>query len=187
MSKRGENIRKRKDGRWEGRYKVGVYADGKTKFHSVYGKSYGEVKEKMQTVQSNAAIRETSGRSRKTFEDILYLWLYANRVSIKRSTLYKYEYLIQSHIVPNLGDIRISLLTVQLINDYLDKKLQSGRLDQSGGLSISYVKSIKIIIQSSISYAVEEGYCMPMKTCIKMPGEDKLGIVPFHSKLQLVF
>ena len=44
MARRGENIYKRKDGRWEGRYKSGFKADGKTKYSSVYGKSYAEVR-----------------------------------------------------------------------------------------------------------------------------------------------
>lgn len=39
MSKRGDNIHKRKDGRWEGRYKIGTYENGKTKYRSVYGGS----------------------------------------------------------------------------------------------------------------------------------------------------
>ena len=46
MSRRGDNIRKRADGRWEGRYRT-VSADGKKHYRSVYGKSYGEVKEKL--------------------------------------------------------------------------------------------------------------------------------------------
>ena len=37
MARRGENIYKRKDGRWEGRYKNGLQSDGKTRYSSVYG------------------------------------------------------------------------------------------------------------------------------------------------------
>ena len=46
MPRRGDNIRKRTDGRWEGRYPV-TSADGKKRYLSVYGKSYREVKEKL--------------------------------------------------------------------------------------------------------------------------------------------
>lgn len=42
MSRRGDNIRKRKDGRWEGRYVVARTSDGITKYRSVYGKTYTE-------------------------------------------------------------------------------------------------------------------------------------------------
>jgi hypothetical protein len=40
MPKRSENIRKRKDGRWEGRLIVGYKPDGKAKYQSVYEGSY---------------------------------------------------------------------------------------------------------------------------------------------------
>jgi len=45
MARKGENIYKRRDGRWEGRYKVGRKPDGKMQYRSVYAKSYREVKE----------------------------------------------------------------------------------------------------------------------------------------------
>ena len=44
MSKRGENIRKRKDGRWEARIKIKI--NGENKYHSIYAYSYREAKEK---------------------------------------------------------------------------------------------------------------------------------------------
>ena len=46
MSKRGENIYKRKDGRWEGRYIKERSADGKARYAYVYGKSYADAKQK---------------------------------------------------------------------------------------------------------------------------------------------
>lgn len=48
MSRKGENIYKRKDGRWEGRYKKGVAENGRTCYGSCYGKTYREVKEKLE-------------------------------------------------------------------------------------------------------------------------------------------
>ena len=60
MARRGENIYKRKDGRWEGRYKNGFKPDGRTKYSSVYGKSYAEVRsalvQKRVQIQSEAPV-----------------------------------------------------------------------------------------------------------------------------------
>lgn len=47
MARRGENIYKRKDGRWEGRYIKGKNSDGKAAYGYVYSKTYNEVKEKL--------------------------------------------------------------------------------------------------------------------------------------------
>ncbi|WP_242987022.1 hypothetical protein [Blautia marasmi] len=46
MSRKGENIRKRKDGRWEARYIKGRDMDGKIRYGYLYGRSYTEVKDK---------------------------------------------------------------------------------------------------------------------------------------------
>ncbi|MFR1369236.1 MAG: hypothetical protein ACLSA0_03290 [Eisenbergiella massiliensis] len=40
MARKGENIYKRKDGRWEGRYGAGRLPDGRARYRSVYGKTY---------------------------------------------------------------------------------------------------------------------------------------------------
>lgn len=69
MSKRGENIYKRKDGRWEGRYiKRYVQKDGRVKpfFGYVYAKSYREVREKLlqKKAEQMLEIKETLQRIR---------------------------------------------------------------------------------------------------------------------------
>ena len=48
MSRKGENIYKRKDGRWEGRYKTNTGVNGRTQYKSCYGKIYREVKLKLE-------------------------------------------------------------------------------------------------------------------------------------------
>ncbi len=47
MPRRGENIYKRRDGRWEGRYIVGRKPDGRAIYRSVYGASYHSVRQKL--------------------------------------------------------------------------------------------------------------------------------------------
>ena len=53
MARHGENIYKRKDGRWEGRYIKGYDAEGKAKPGYVYGKTYKEAKEKLTFAKAN--------------------------------------------------------------------------------------------------------------------------------------
>lgn len=49
MSRKGENIYKRKDGRWEGRYIKSKSPSGKTQYGYVYAKTYRDAKEKLRT------------------------------------------------------------------------------------------------------------------------------------------
>lgn len=74
MAKRGDNIRKRKDGRWEGRYKKGRAADGSIIYGSVYGKTYKEVKEKMASIQQRRLLPIIL--ERQIFKEICQLKLY---------------------------------------------------------------------------------------------------------------
>lgn len=47
MSKKGENIYKRKDGRWEGRYVRFYDENRKAKYGYIYGKTYNDVKQRL--------------------------------------------------------------------------------------------------------------------------------------------
>ena len=46
MPRKGENITKRKDGRWEARIIKGYDCKGKAQYAYLYGRSYSEAKEK---------------------------------------------------------------------------------------------------------------------------------------------
>ncbi len=55
MSRKGENIYKRKDGRWEARYIASHDENGHSKYKSVYAKSYTEVKKKRYEIRLKLA------------------------------------------------------------------------------------------------------------------------------------
>lgn len=48
MPKTGENIYKRKDGRWEARFISGRKPDGRAKYTSVYARTYAAAKAKLE-------------------------------------------------------------------------------------------------------------------------------------------
>ena len=92
MSKRGDNIHKRKDGRWEGRYKKGRKLDGTIQYGSVYGKSYREVKKKLSELPSKLSQINILKNYEKTFGEILTLWLQNNCIRLKGATRLSYLY-----------------------------------------------------------------------------------------------
>lgn len=174
MSKRGDNIHKRKDGRWEGRYKMGMCGNGKTKYGSVYGKSYKEAKEKLIAVQSTPNVQAPKAFNKIFyFSEILLIWMENNKLKHKGSTEHKYWFLIENHINPELGAVPISEINSVVINRFLDKKMTSGRLDKKGGLSSSYIKTMSFIIQSAIAFANQKELCSPLNTSICKPISQK--------------
>lgn len=184
MAKRGDNIRKRKDGRWEGRYKKGRAADGSIIYGSVYGKTYKEVKEKMASIISHPLQLATPKGQGKTFCEVLNLWMDNNRARLKGGTINKYQNLIDTHIMPELGLTKVNELSATRINTFLDEKISRGRVDGSGGLSASYVRSIMLVINAAIKYAVSEQLCSPLKTPICKPSVDKTELSILSSEEQ---
>ena len=87
MARHGENIRKRKDGRWEGRYLT--YSEKKEKqiYHSVYGKTYKEVKEKLiaQKDLLKNPIRQVITYKNRNFKKTINLY----KISYNLSHLYR--------------------------------------------------------------------------------------------------
>lgn len=171
MSRRGDNIHKRKDGRWEGRYKCGVKDDGKTIYRSVYAYSYNECKNKLEKAKANTLISKSNYSDIK-FSEILELWLSVNKIRTKGSTENKYRYMIDLHIKPELGSYKVSCLTSTVINNFLQQKLENGSKNNEA-LSPSYVRTLAIIIESSLKFAVNEEFCEPLKNKINKPNIPK--------------
>lgn len=114
MSRRGDNIRKRTDGRWEGRYRT-ISDSGEIRYRSVYGKSYGEVKEKLadtihQTYSGGGLCRTDllTERGKAVFNvdfcTLVEEWLIEIEKSRKYSTYIKYKTLYQCHIQELFSD-----------------------------------------------------------------------------------
>ena len=176
MAKRGDRIRKRIDGRWEGRYPCGANDAGHVVYRSVYGHTYGEVKRKL----SDAAQSQyTKGRSRRTLADVAALWLEHNRIHLKKSSQDKYETMFRNHIIPMLGSKGIGDITATDINVFLAEKMENGRRDGGGGLTSSYVRTMMVLLQSVMQFAAQEGWCPPLRSAIEKPLGEKAEIRPF--------
>lgn len=185
MSKRGENIHKRKDGRWESRVIIKDIA-GNSKYYSLYGKTYKEVKDKKENF-----IKENNYNLKKrpsiTFGDVLAIWLENKFFRHKESTRLKYSNIINTHILPILGALDIKQIDDVVINQFLNSKKEAGRLDGQGGLSNSYVKTMAIIINSAMNYAAEKEMCLPMKASIQKPSVAKTDIHVLTPEMQQKF
>ncbi len=172
MPRRGENIHKRKDGRWEGRYKNGSNVYGKTQYSSVYGKTYSEVRKKLNSILGQPDLQNQIYKEH-SFKEILFLWRDANKINHKGATEAKYDYLIEKHIVPYLGDYKVSCINNYVLNEFMFNKMQSGRLDNKGGLSSSYVRSMMLIISSALQFAAKEHICPSIPNNVSKPHVEK--------------
>lgn len=172
MPRRGENIYKRSDGRWEGRYPYTTdELTGKKKYRSVYGKSYADVKQKLLTAKQELSYPQTAAAKSSPY--LLGKWLeqwlfqYA-KFNIKESTLSHYYNCIQRHILPEFGRVPINRLSSVELQLFLNRKLESGRLDGKGGLSSKTVKDLYTILctafkQAQINDIIDKNPCINIK------------------------
>ena len=94
MAKRESHIYHRKDGRWEGRFRIQTTG----KYHSVYGKTYAEVREKLHRIRSEQDIAQNI--TQITFGEITKRWLTYITPQIKQSTLGCYQSKLRGRILP---------------------------------------------------------------------------------------
>ena len=117
---KGENIFKRRDGRWEARYIKGHEPSGKIRYGFCYGKTYREAKEKVTKCRAalfNGQPTET-GAARRRFAFYCDEWLCSRRPQIRESTYIKYSSALEKHIKPLLGGCFPSGVTTQSIDAF---------------------------------------------------------------------
>lgn len=85
---KGENIFRRRDGRWEARYIKGRELSGKIKYGYCYGKTYREAKVKAakhKAALENGALLPTA-TTQKPFSSYCLGWLHTKKCTVKEST-----------------------------------------------------------------------------------------------------
>lgn len=145
MPRRGENIYRRKDGRWEGRIPKSTEG-GKRKYRSVYGKSYHEVKEKMITVRRNVQV---GPQNDLTFAQMSELWMKSQSAYWKAGTRSAYRQMLNKYIIPCIGDMPVRQVTNRTLLSVTEKV---GRQDGSL-LSRNYMFQICSMVRRIMIYA----------------------------------
>ena len=152
MPRRGENIYKRKDGRWEGRYMTYEHSGPQKKYRSIYGKTYSDVKRQLLLCKQNEQ-RQSAQECMLTVSELMENWLATKKSRVKPSSYYRYQALIRLHILPQLGTTKANDLTAEMLEHFVSDKLVQGRVDGHGGLSAKTVNDIVIIIKSALNMA----------------------------------
>lgn len=122
---KGENIFRRRDGRWEARYSKGRELSGKIKYGYCYGKTYREAKEKAEKCKAALASGNPlpTSKTQNLFSAYCMGWLHAKKSKVKESTYIKYSTVVEKHIIPKLGDCCPLGFTTELMDDFI-KELQ---------------------------------------------------------------
>lgn len=132
------SIRKRPNGKWEARYTVGTDpATGKPIRKSIYGATQTEVRQKLTQVLAEIDNGEYLEPAKMTFADFLNdVWLQECMVNKKYSTIKTYRAIVKNHIIPALGNKKLSEIKPYDIQRFCNRLSVDGhkiaRLDKDG-------------------------------------------------------
>ena len=162
MPKKGENIYKRKDGRWEGRYVKSRICSGKIVYGYVYAKTYREVKAKLfeATASWNQQTTAAVTTSEFIFSKIASDWFENTKSQIKESTQNKYQNILNNYILPSYGKKALDCITHDFIESHCICLLESGGKN-GGGLSPKTVTDVLSVIRNILKFAMRKGITIP--------------------------
>ncbi len=168
------NIRKRADGRWEGRYTAGHDpATGKRITKNVLGKTQAEVRQKLKQAIAESQDVDVAKADEYTVGTWLKTWydLYA-KPNVRTATANRYDLMINVYTVPRIGSIKLSKLTGRDLQKLYKDLQESGRVhrgkSETAGLSSTTVRSVHLMLHNAFQRAVKERLLVrnPTEDCI---------------------
>ena len=151
MPRTGENIYKRKDGRYEARYIAERDVNGKAIYKSVYGYSKAEVREKTEAAKVEI-YGEQSPIAGKTFKEVAEKYLESARGDIASTTYDRYLDALERDVYPEYANTPMVDVTEAEVNRFIkvatDLAEKRGRSLTNSGLLV-----VKAVMSNVINYA----------------------------------
>lgn len=182
MARRGENIRKRSDGRWEGRYIKGRSADGKPCWGYVYGTTYTEVRAISARKKAECGIYNLNSTD-ITFSEISEQWLYSVRQGVKESTFSHYQYTLRHYLQPVFGDFKVNTLSEQILEQGLLTVITPTGGTQKP-LGPSMARECLSMLRRICKYAAHFHLIRPFEIMVKLPQKSHKVPLPFTTEEQ---
>ncbi|MBR4865432.1 MAG: tyrosine-type recombinase/integrase [Clostridia bacterium] len=158
MPRKGENIYKRKDGRWEGRY-LKRTPEGRSCYGYVYAATYRDAREKLRRA---AVLWEgVAPRDRGTpllLASMARRWQDSLAGQVKDSTYVKYHVTLTNHILPQLGQISVEDISHEVIEAFAARLLRG---ENGQPLSPRTVSDILSVLRSILRFARRSGASVP--------------------------
>ena len=174
MSRKGENITKRKDGRWEARYIKGRDLNGKAIYGYLYAHSYAEARErkKIAMQDSNQAVASGGGNIYSVASEFLN----TKQRNVKESTFVHYSQMVEQYIRPFIGDLKVSTISSIVLENFTNQLLSKGKSNSKGGLSNKTVREVLALLKQILTYAYKKGYIKEVPVFISVPTVTKKNI-----------
>lgn len=182
MARRGENIRKRKDGRWEGRYIKARKPEGNIQWGYVYGSTYTEVKQVLIRKKAETGFYNLNS-THLTFEELAEVWLQSVRNGVKESTYAHYQYTLHKYLLPVLGSVLVSAFDESFLEQAMQQIIApSDALHKPLGWSSA--RECLSMLRRICRYAAHLRLIRPMELDVKLPKTASKATIPFSGEEQ---
>ena len=179
MARRGENIHKRKDGRWEGRYIKARMPDRRICWGYIYGTTYAEVKQRLIRKKSEYGGFQLID-AHLTFTELAETWLQSIKCGLKESTYAHYQYTLYKYVLPILGTTPISSLEENILEQALQKIITPPDR-QHKELGFSSARECLSMVRRICKYAAHLRLIRPMELSVRLPQEKSRPTTPLSA------
>lgn len=157
MARKGLNIYKRKDGRWEARYIKSRNTQGKPRYGYLYATSYHEARNNLQKVIQvlNATDNEKVPATNNKFMDFSVIWLENSLSSLKESTYIRYRILLNCYLMPSFQQFQMSEITRERVCTFCKGLEKHGKKDGTG-LSHKTISDVLSVLRRILHYAQDQ-------------------------------
>ena len=154
-------LRKRSDGRWEGRIIIGHKNDGTPIFKSVFGKTQKATLKQLHQMLDIYCDVDLTEECRMTLGEWMDKWLDEYMLfTLRESSINGYRNLIEHQIKPFIGDNRLASLTTADMQKFYNKVKLQGRANEhhlhGKELSNSMVRKVHMVLHQALNVAVRE-------------------------------
>ena len=150
-------VRKREDGRWEGRIVVGHKENGDSIFRYIYADNQKELTAKLRQHIDIYQGVDLTEQSRMTLGEWLNQWLENVAGTIRPTTLTQYQGAVRIHINPHLGEKPIAQVTGKDIQKLYDALASHGNQITGKGLASSTIRGIHSMLHEALDAAKQAG------------------------------
>ena len=154
-------VRKREDGRWEGRIVVGHKENGDSIFRYIYADTQKELTAKLRQHIDTYQGVDLTEESRMTLAEWPDRWLELIALTVRPSTLDRYRSDMEHHVKPYLGHKKLTQITAADLRELYHTLQEHGRIiprpGQSPGLSPATVHGIYTTLHQALQAAAEQG------------------------------
>ena len=174
------SISKRTDGRYMGRYTV----NGKRK--AVYGTTHEEARQKLNEKLNQISKGTYIEPGKDTVASWLWEWLVTYAFpTVKQSTYVSYEGYVRIHLIPELGDVKLTALTREQLQRFFNKKYAGSK--KKKGLAPKTLKNIYNMLNEALEQAIiNERLYRNLLHGVKLPQKEKEDIPILEPEEQTV-